>query len=160
MLLTATILGACTQEELITKRLEGTWDVKKVDYSAKIILPPPISLEIPVSGISENSGNMVFSKKNKECSYDISFTTKPIELTGLGTIPATPITIKGSGTWANTDKEVTITNSDSLKTKFVFAVQKNERFLQEWKTTINYQIAQLGNTPVPVTLVITMEKKQ
>lgn len=144
---------SCSKEKKLAKRVDGEWNITKLDYSGSVpAVPPIITVPINVNSTASNAGTMTFKDSDKTCSYDIKFT--PV-VPGLA-IPLPEQQVNGSGTYTNDDKTVTITRTDGQK--LVFNVEINEKTRQVWSTTTVIEFAALGGS-IPVTLKADMTKK-
>lgn len=147
---------ACKKKEekplTMAEKLNGTWNVTKLDYSATVTIPG-VPIGLPISGSSPNVGNMQFNAATGIATYDIEFQPN-VNIPGvppLGTVP-----IKGSGPYTATETSVKVTDTQS-NTTFDFKVNTNEEKRQVWETTAPFAIDP-NLPPVNVKLVIDMSK--
>lgn len=108
---TAILFTSCSKETKLTNRLEGTWNIDKLDFT---ITPSGGGSALPFSFL--NAGTFTF-KSDKTGSYSITASVPP----NNGTI-----------TWSNTATTVTI-NESGEPTK-IYTVTTNEKTKQVWTT--------------------------
>lgn len=138
-------------EEIYAERLNGDWNVSKLDYSA--VVNVPILGPFPINGTADEAGSVSFNTPAGTAQYDIRF------LPTLGNLPGAPpvdtIRLFGSGTFTNTTTTVTLTETSG--DVVVFTVEVNDQNLQILKTNVNYQLD--PTTTVPVGLELRMNRK-
>jgi hypothetical protein len=152
MLLSLVVLAACkkepekTPEEVYSERLDGNWNVTKLDYSATITTPFG---PLPITGSANNSGTISFNNAAKTANYNIAFLPA---LAGLP-IQVDSVKLQGSGTFSNTTTNITLTESSGQV--LVFNVVANEASLQILRTSVNYD---LDSIVVPVTMELRLAR--
>ena len=152
MLLSLVVLAACkkepekTPEEVYSERLDGSWNVSKLDYAATLTTPFG---PLPITGSANEAGVISFNNAAKTANYDIKFLPS---LVGLQ-IPVDTVRLQGMGTYSNTTSAITLT--DSSGQILVFNVIANEASLQILRTSINYD---LDTLVVPVTLEMRLAR--
>lgn len=152
MLLSLVVLAACkkepekTPEEVYSERLDGNWNVTKLDYSAVVTTPFG---PIPITGTANNSGTIAFNNAGKTANYNIAF------LPSLAGLPVQVDSVKliGNGTYSNTTTNITLTESGGQV--LTFNVVANEANLQILRTSINYD---LDTVMVPVTIEMRLAR--
>ncbi len=146
MLLSLVVLAACkkepekTPEEVYAERLDGNWNVNRLDYSATITTPFG---PLPITGTANNSGTISFNNAAKTADYNIAFLPS---LAGLP-VQVDSVKLQGTGTFSNTTTSITLTENGGQV--LTFNVVTNEASLQILRTTVNYD---LDTVVVPVTL--------
>ncbi|MFN3529419.1 MAG: hypothetical protein ACK417_05810 [Bacteroidia bacterium] len=140
-----------TPEEIYAERINGDWNVSRLDYTA--VVNVPILGPFPINGTANEAGTVSFNTPAGTALYDIRF------LPTLGNLPGAPavdtIRLNGSGTFTNTTSSITLTESGG--DVIVFTVEVNDENLQILKTNLNYQLDSV--TTVPVGLELRMNRK-
>ncbi len=150
LIATAFVAFSCSKDKKLSKRIDGDWNIAKLDYSGSVPIPGA-PFPFPVNSTASNAGSMTFKDSDKTCTYSIKFT--PV-IPGFGiTLPE--VAFEGSGKYTNDDETVTITNTDGQV--LVFNIEVNEKTKQVWNTTSNFEFTGLGQ--IPVTLKAEMTKK-
>jgi hypothetical protein len=151
-------LFSCSKEKQLTKTLDGTWNVKTVNYTAT---PNVGGMTTTINGTGSSvNGTVSFDRKNMTSTFNVGFSTQPTTVGGLFPVPSIPITIKGNGTFINSETDITITRTDTVSQPMVFAILANNKTTMTWKTTANSTIDLAGQSvPVPVALEIGVEKQ-
>ncbi len=141
-----------TPEEIYSERLDGNWNVMKLDYSATIQIP--LVGTFPINGTANNAGSISFNDAAKTANYDIKFLPS---LPGLppGIIDIDTVSLVGTGTYSNTTTTVTLTEAGGQV--LIFNVLANEENLQLMNTQVNYQAD--SATVIPVTLSMTLNRQ-
>ena len=158
LLAASVAIVSCSKEKQLTKTLNGTWNVKSVNYTAT---PNIGGLTTTINGTGSSvNGTVSFDRKNMTSTFNVGFSTQPTTVGGLFPVPAIPITIKGNGTFINSETDITITRTDTVSQPMVFAILANNKTTMTWKTTANTTIDLAGQSvPVPVALEIGVEKQ-
>lgn len=138
-----------TPEEIYSERLDGSWNVVSLNYTATLTFPPLPA--VPISGTSANAGTINFNHAAKTASYDIKFLPSLPPIPGLA---VDTVRLNGSGSYSNTTTNITLTESNG--SLLVFTVVANEATLQLLNTQVNYQLD--SATTVPVTLEMRLGK--
>jgi hypothetical protein len=136
-----------TPEETYSERLNGTWNIVSLTYTASITIPPLGS--IPINGTSANAGTIEFMHASKTAQYDIKFLPNLPPIPGL---VIDTINLNGNGTYSNTTANITLTEGNGQI--LVFNVIANEPNLQLLNTQLNYQLDSV--TAVPVTMQLRL----
>lgn len=141
-----------TPEEVYSERLDGDWNVMKLDYSATVQIP--LIGNFPINGTSMNAGSIAFTDDGKTANYDIKFLPS---LPGLppGTLTIDTVRLAGTGTYTNSTSTITLTETGGQV--LTFTVMANEENLQILNTQLNYQAD--SATVIPVTLSMTLNRK-
>jgi hypothetical protein len=137
-----------TPEEVYADRLNGSWNVNQLTYTATVAVPP--FGNIPINGTANQAGSITFNTPAKTASYDIRF------LPSLGGLPIGVIdSVKfiGSGTFTNTTTSITLTEPGGTLT---FNVIANDENVQVVTTQANYM---LDSLTVPVTMELRLQRR-
>jgi hypothetical protein len=126
-------------------RLNGTWSVEKLNYSATFTF---LGSPIPINGEATNSGTITFNSSTRFCDYNIKFLPNV-------PIPIDSVELVGAGTWTNTTNSITILDTATQQT-LSFSTTVNEANVQQISTVVNYQLD--SATTIPVTLNIFLKK--
>lgn len=157
-LLTGFIFVGCrkketkTPEEIYSERLNGGWNVLKLDYSATVQIP--LVGTFPINGTANNAGSISFNHAAKTADYDIKFLPS---LPGLppGVLDIDTVSLVGTGSYSNTTTTITLVEAGGQV--LIFNVLANEESLQLLNTQINYQAD--SATVIPVTLSMTLNRQ-
>lgn len=141
-----------TPEEIYSERLNGGWNVMKLDYSATVQVP--VFGNFPINGTANDAGSISFNHAAKTASYDIKFLPS---LPGLppGTLDIDTVSLVGTGSYSNTTTTITLVESGGQV--LIFNVLANEEGLQLLNTQVNYQAD--SATVIPVTLSMTLNRQ-
>ena len=155
MVLGALAFTACKKDEptsttppetAYANRLNGTWQVSTLTYSASLNLG---GFPIPITGTAQNAGTLNFNTPTRFCTYDVRFLPN-VPIPGIDTVR-----VQGAGTWTNTASTVSVLDTATQQT-LVFTATTNTDAVQIMNTVVSYQLD--SATVVPVTLTFTLVK--
>lgn len=157
LLVTTVVLVSCSKEKQLAKTLNGTWNVKSVNYTAR---PNVGGFASTINGTGTSvTGTVSFDRKAGTSVFNVGFSTQPTTVGGLIPVPAIPVTLNGTGTFVNTENSFTITRTDTVQT-LNFAILSNNKTNMTWKTSTTTNLDLAGQSvAVPVDLEIGVEKQ-
>ncbi len=115
IMLAAMVFASCSKEKQLKGRLEGTWNIDRLDATIS-------GTNIPFT----NCGTYTFNSDGSGVS----------SITLIGTTPdVTNFTWTNTATTITTIETATATNPSPNKTPLVYTVKTNEKTKQEWTAT-------------------------